>query len=504
MRLPRGAGVVLHPTSLPGPHGSGDLGASAYHFVDWLATGGQSLWQMLPLGPIGLGHSPYMSSSAFAGNVLLVDLHELAARGWLAHDALAPEAGFDSGRVPFERVIAFRMARLAQAADGFSQQADAADREALAAFVASHDDWLPDFALFMALAEAHAGQDWCDWPAPLARREPAALAAARAQHAPRIAFWQFAQWRFFRQWAGLRRYANERGVRIVGDMPIFVALQSAEVWAHPELFELGPDGRPTAVAGVPPDFFAEQGQRWGNPLYRWAAHAAEGYAWWIDRVRRTFELVDVVRIDHFRGFAGYWAIPASEPTAMKGAWQPGPGAALFDAIGAALGRDLPIIAEDLGVITPDVEALRRQFGFPGMRILQFAWGGVAAGGEPRFLPHNFEHDTVVYSGSHDNDTTRGWWAAQPEFIRHHVREYLASDGLSPHWDFIRTACASVADLALYPLQDVMGLGSEHRMNIPGTPRGNWGWRFDWPMMPPEAAARLRRLAELYDRLPQRG
>ncbi|WP_157265293.1 4-alpha-glucanotransferase [Azohydromonas aeria] len=499
-RFPRGSGVVLHPTSLPGPHGSGDFGAGAYHFVDWLAAGAQTLWQMLPLGGVGLGNSPYMSSSAFAGNVQLIDLHALQRHGWLTPEEVVPPTGLPTGHVDFARVAPWRLERLALAAQRFAAQAGAAEREAFEAFRAEHTAWLPDYALFMALAEAHQGREWVEWPEGLAWREPAALRAARAALAGRIAFHEFAQWSFFRQWAELRRYANARGVRIVGDMPIFVALQSADVWANPALFELGPDGRPTVVAGVPPDFFSATGQRWGNPLYRWGAHAEEGYAWWTERLRRTLALVDIVRIDHFRGFAGYWEIPATEPLAVHGRWRPGPGAALFQAAARALG-DLPVIAEDLGVITPDVEALRRQLGFPGMRVLQFAWGPEAAGGEPRFLPHSHASDTVVYTGTHDNDTTPGWWAGASEEVRHHLREYLACDGRAIHWDLIRCALASVADLALFPLQDALGLHTGHRMNRPGTAEGNWAWRFEWPMVAPDTAARLRRMAGLYGRVP---
>ncbi|EHR72684.1 4-alpha-glucanotransferase [Burkholderiales bacterium JOSHI_001] len=498
MRFPRRSGVLLHPTSLPGPHGSGDFGPSAYHFVDWLVAGGQRLWQILPLGEIGLGNSPYMSRSAFAGNVLLIDLGELQRRGWLGEDDLAPVPGLADQAVNFNAVLPYRMDRLQRAAARFQAQASPAERADLAAFCAAHASWLDNYALFMALVEQHSGSDWCDWPAPLARREPKALAAAREAHAERIAFWTFCQWCFFRQWGLLRAYANQRGVQIVGDAPIFIALQSAEVWARPELFELDAAGRPTVVAGVPPDAFTAEGQRWGNPLYRWPAHAAEAYAWWIERVRRTFELVDIVRIDHFRGFAAHWEIPASEPTAQKGRWVPGPGEALFRAIGQALGP-LPIIAEDLGVITPDVDALRLAFKFPGICVLQFAFGpeGVS---EPRFLPHRHTPDSVVHTGSHDNNTTLGWWAESGEEVRHHLREYLASDGRTVNWDLIRAACASVADTAVHPMQDVMGLGSEHRMNFPGTPEGNWTWRFHWDQVPRDAAARLRRMGELYQRL----
>ena len=492
MRFPRASGVLLHPTSLPGPHGSGDFGPGAYHFVDWLAAAGQKLWQMLPLGGIGPGNSPYMSSSAFAGNVLLVDLAELARRGWLAADELAPDPGFEAGRMNYAAVWPWRMQRLARAAERFAAQAV---DPAYQAFCTRHAAWLDDYALFMALADHHAWRDWCSWPGGLAEREPAALEAARRQHAARIGFWKFCQWRFFEQWQALKAYANERGVRIVGDAPIFIAYQSADSWARQDLFELDAHGRPTVIAGVPPDYFSVTGQRWGNPLYRWARHAEDGYAWWVERLRHTCEMVDIVRIDHFRGFAGYWEIPAGEPTAVKGRWLPGPGAALVQAIAQALGP-LPIIAEDLGEITPDVHALRRQFGFPGMRILQFAWAGDAT---DRFLPHNHEPDTVAYTGTHDNDTTRGWWATATDHERQHLREYLATDGEDIAWMLIRSACASVADTAVYPMQDVLDLPTEHRMNFPGKPEGYWEWRFDWGQVRPEHAQRLARLVKVYGR-----
>ena len=495
MNLQRRSGILLHPTSLPGPFGSGDLGDSAYHFVDWLHTAGQSLWQVLPLGGIGPGNSPYMSSSAFAGNVLLVDLRDLQRSGWLTDADLVPDAGFSDRSLNFAAVVPWRMERLARAAQGFAARATPEQQNDYAAFCVHHADWLENYALFMALAEHHGWQDWCDWPDGLARRETAAMERARTAHAERIAFWKFGQWRFFTQWARLRDHAHAKGVQIVGDAPIFIAYQSAEVWARPDLFDLEHEGRARVVAGVPPDYFSATGQRWGNPLYRWQAHAAEGYAWWIARIRRTFELVDVVRIDHFRGFAGYWEIPASEPTAVKGQWLPGPGAALFDAIHAALG-EVAIIAEDLGEITPDVEALRKRFGFPGMRILQFAFG---SGAHNPFLPHNHSRDAVVYTGTHDNDTSCGWWASASEVERSHARDYLSVDGSEFHWSLIRAAFASVADTAIVPLQDVLGLGTECRMNLPGQASGYWTWRFDWSQVGPEPAQRLKHLGQLYGR-----
>ncbi|MDQ3058717.1 MAG: 4-alpha-glucanotransferase [Pseudomonadota bacterium] len=510
MTFPRASGVLLHPTCLPGPHGCGDFGPAAFHFVDWLVAARQKLWQILPLGGIGPGNSPYMSSSAFAGNLLLIDLAELQQRGWLTPAELQPEAGFSDARVDFGAVVPWRMARLQQAAARFAQgaplaQAAPAGQTEYADFCARHASWLDDYALFMTLAEFHGWRDWCDWPAALASRDPLALQQASLVHAERISFWKFGQWCFFRQWQKLRAYANARGVKIVGDAPIFIAWQSAEVWARQELFELDAGGRATVVAGVPPDFFSATGQRWGNPLYRWSAHAAEGYAWWIARMRHTTELVDIVRIDHFRGFAAYWEIPASELEAIRGRWRPGPGAALFQALQAALGT-LPIMAEDLGIITPDVTALREQFGLPGMRILQFAFG---EGGEEDnlnpYLPHNYDSNTVVYTGTHDNNTTQGWWAEAPPALRRQVLDYLGADstdaqaGRDIHWLLIRAACASVADTAIHPLQDILGLGGKHRMNLPGKAEGYWAWRFTWDQVAPVHAQRLARFGRLYRR-----
>ena len=497
MRFPRSSGVLLHITSLPGPHGSGDFGSAAYHFVDWLQVAGQSIWQILPLTGAGPGNSPYMSSSAFAGNVLLIDLTELQQRGWLTEaEAAAPDVA-NPRKVDFGQMHPFRISRLKLAAERFRQAANPEEAVDYNRFCQQHADWLDDYALFMTLAEASDWRDWCDWDAALAQREAHAMAQAHEANAQRVAFWKFCQWCFFRQWLRLKAYANTKGIKIIGDVPIFLAHQSAEVWCRPELFELDDHGRPTVIAGVPPDVFSDTGQRWGNPLYRWPAHAAEHFEWWIQRVRRCFELVDLVRIDHFRGFEAYWEVQASEATAIHGRWVKAPGDALFCAIAATLGP-LPIIAEDLGVITPEVDNLRRKHGFPGMRILQFAWGDT---GEPRFLPHRHEPDTVVYTGSHDNNTTLGWWDSAPETIKHHLRDYLASDGCDVGWDLIRAACASVGDLAIYPMQDILRLHGEHRMNLPGSCQNNWSWRFDWGQVDGSHAARLRHMCELYDRLP---
>ncbi len=503
MRLPRASGVLLHPTSLPGRHGSGDCGAAAYHFVDWLVTAGQQLWQILPLTGIGPGRSPYMSRSAFAGNELLIDLDALGREGWLTGDDLAPVDGLTAGHVAFDLAVPFRMACLRTAAARFAAGAGGPERESFDAYCRAQADWLDDYALFMALADVHGSADWRAWPGGLAGRDPAALRAARDAHVDAMHVWRFCQWTFDRQWSALKQYANRRGVRIVGDTPIFVSGESADVWAHPELFELDASYRPRVVAGVPPDFFSATGQRWGNPLYRWPAHAADGYAWWIARVRRTCALVDVVRIDHFRGFAAHWEIPADEPTAANGRWVTGPGAALFEALVAALG-EMPIIAEDLGVITPDVHALRHACGFPGMRILQFAFEGDA--GNP-FLPHNYEPDTVVYTGTHDNNTSAGWWAGASEHERTFARAYLgldavpadAGDAAEIPWALIRAAWASVADTAIAPMQDVLALPASARMNFPGQGEGWWTWRFTWDQVRPGHAARLAELGRLFSR-----
>lgn len=495
MRLPRSSGVLLHPTSLPGPFGCGDLGADAHAFVDWLAAARQTIWQILPIHGVGPGNSPYMGSSAFAGNPMLVDLADLLREGWLDAADLQPQPELLERRIDFGAAFAFRLSRLAKAAQRFAARASPAQRADYDAFRDEQRRWLDDYALFMAICEREQQRGWCEWPAELARREPAALALARRQLATPMAFHAFCQWRFFRQWAALRSHAAAKGVRLVGDVPIFVALQSADVWQHPHLFELDPSGRPTVVAGVPPDYFSATGQRWGNPLYRWSAHAADGYAWWVDRLRGIFDLVDVVRIDHFRGFAAHWEIPASETTAVNGRWVTGPGRALFDAIEDSIGRQ-PIIAEDLGVITADVDALRRDLALPGMLVLHFAFGGDAAN---RYLPHLHDPHSVVYTGTHDNNTTLGWWRDAREGERAHVRAYLDTDGSDISWTLIRCAMASVADTCVVPMQDVLALPGECRMNLPGDSGDWWTWRFAWSQVQPAHGEKLAAFARLYGR-----
>ena len=495
----RRSGILLHPTSLPGPHGSGDFGPSAYHFVDWLASAGQSVWQMLPLNPVGPGNSPYTSVSAFAGSPLLVALEPLVDKGWLQIEP-AELARFSARHVDFGHVTGWRMARLREAADGFFARAEAVDRDAFAAFCNAQAHWLDDYALFMAIDDATRAAagfvPWPKWETGLARRSPRAIAAAHRRHAAAVDFWRFTQWCFDSQWRAVRRYAGDRGVLLVGDLPIFVAHHSVDCWTRPDLYLLDERFEPTVVAGVPPDYFSATGQRWGNPLYDWAAMQRDGYAWWVARVRRQLELADWLRVDHFRGFAGYWEIPAASETAVDGRWAAGPGAELFEQLQRQLGR-LPLIAEDLGVITPDVEALRDRFGLPGMRILQFAFGGDA---EHPYLPHNYVADTCAYTGTHDNDTLLGWWLAAPAHEREFAGVYLGCDDADAPWAAIRAISGSPAKLAMFQLQDVLGLDGSHRMNTPGR-EDCWTWRFTWEMVGPDAGRRLARLSAACGRAP---
>jgi 4-alpha-glucanotransferase len=491
----RRAGVLLHPTSLPGPHGIGDLGAEAFRFVDYLASASQSLWQILPLGPTGFGNSPYAARSAFAGNPLLISLDSLRERGLLQADDLADAPAADPDRVAFDAVAPWKLDRLRTAYEHVlvSQHAELAGQ--IAAFREANAGWLADYALFMALREKYGGAPWTAWQSDVRLREPDAVGAARTHLANEIGFHEFVQFLFVEQWTALRAYARERGVRIMGDLPIFVALDSADVWANRALFDLDREAQPNVVAGVPPDYFSADGQRWGNPLYRWDAIAAEGYRWWIDRFRQALQFVDVLRIDHFRGFESYWAIPAAESTAKRGQWMPGPGRALFDAARAALG-EIALVAEDLGLITPAVEALRRDLGIPGMRVLQFAFGDDSTN---PYLPHNYDSATVVYTGTHDNDTTKGWFATLSERDRNAVLAYVARDGSDIAHDLIRLAYASVAETAIAPLQDVLSLGGAARMNLPGEATGNWNWRFRQDALTENDAAWLASLVQIYGR-----
>jgi 4-alpha-glucanotransferase len=507
LRFPRSSGIILHPTSLPGRYGIGELGREAHRFLDFLSDAGQKIWQVLPLGPTGYGDSPYQCFSAFAGNPLLVDLEELAAEGLIGQAALAAAPSLPGDAVDYGCVLEFKLPLLAAAAREFEAHAARGKRDAYDAFTRRHAAWLDEFALFMALKKEYGGGAWTRWPRTAVLREPAALARFGERLAPEIAAQKFTQYLFFRQWQRVRDACRERGIRILGDVPIYVAHDSADVWANPQLFQLEADGNPSVVAGVPPDYFSATGQLWGNPLYRWDALARDGYAWWIERLRATLSTVDMIRLDHFRGFEAYWEVPAGEPTAQHGRWVTGPGAGFFELVEQALG-ELPLVAENLGVITPEVEGIRARFGYPGMAILQFAFGTDPQG--PSFRPHNYPRELVAYTGTHDNDTTRGWWnsaaaagstrtARDIEEERAFTRRYLATDGAEIHWTFIRAVMASVADVALFPLQDVLGLASEARMNLPGRPGGNWRWRFRRDMLKPELAVRLKELARMYDR-----
>jgi 4-alpha-glucanotransferase len=491
---PRSAGVLLHPTSLPGPYGIGDIGPRAHAWVDQLSRARQAWWQVLPLGPTGYADSPYQSFSAFAGNPNLLSPDALIESGLLRRSDLGAES-FAAGEVDYARVIPFKRGLLQAAWEHFLTGPGASLREELETFCQQEAHWLVDFARFMALKDTYEGKSWQEWPKPWRVRAPGALAEADRDLSDAIGRHRFGQFLFFRQWNALKAYANSLGVRLIGDVPIFVAADSADVWANPELFLLDEQLRPRAVAGVPPDYFSPTGQLWGNPLYDWDAMRRTGYAWWVGRLGATLREVDVVRLDHFRGFQAYWEVPAGSPTAEGGRWVPGPGEELLSTLARELGT-LPLIAEDLGVITPEVDSLRKRFGLPGMRILQFAFGGAV---EERFLPHNFENPTVVYTGTHDNDTTRGWFDKVTPEERRFTLEYLGRDGSDTAWDLIRLAWASVAHWAIAPLQDVLALGSEARMNTPGRAGGNWRWRFSEDMLTPAALERLGALTTLYQR-----
>ncbi|HVO99318.1 MAG TPA: 4-alpha-glucanotransferase [Bryobacteraceae bacterium] len=489
--FPRSSGILLHPTSLPSPFGVGDLGPVAYEFLDFLEAAGQSLWQVLPLGPTGYGDSPYQCFSAFAGNPLLISLERLHEQGLLdatdLEDARLPYAG----NVDFPLVIHRKTAALRKAAAAFRGS------PAFDEFRDRNKYWLPDFARFMAFKEQFGMVAWPDWHA-----------AAQHPDEERVRVHTFLQFEFFEQWLVLKREANGRGIRVMGDLPIYAAGDSSDVWAQPTLWKLREDGHPALMAGVPPDYFSATGQLWGNPIYDWDAHAASGYAWWIERFRSTFELFDLVRVDHFRGFQAYFQVPFGENTAVNGEWVEGPGAALFEAVEKALARRLAVVAENLGVITPEVEAIRNRFGFPGMAILQFAFGKDPQA--PDFKPHNYPRGVVAYTGTHDNDTVMGWWNSEggdstrtAEDIRKEkafALAYLGADGSEMNWSLIRALMASVADTVVFPVQDLLGLGKQARMNTPATLGGNWKYRLLPGQLDHRIADRLRGFAVCYDRV----
>ncbi|MGB7413893.1 MAG: 4-alpha-glucanotransferase [Thermosynechococcaceae cyanobacterium] len=495
MEFSRASGILLHPTSLPSRFGIGDLGSSAYQFIDFLNASGQTLWQILPLGPTGYEHSPYtMNFSAFAGNPLMIDLDALATEGLLEAQSLEP-LDIPPERVRFSRVIPHKMRYLQEACDRFSPTPE------FEKFCQEQASWLNDYVLFMALLEANDGKDWHTWDRAIARREPEALQAQAETLKDRIAFHQFIQFKFFEQWMKLRAYANERQIQIIGDISIYVCHNSSDVWANPDIFQLDPETlAPAYIAGVPPDYFSATGQLWGNPVYNWDRLVETEFAWWVERFRATLQYVDVVRVDHFRGFEAYWRVPASEETAMNGEWVPTPGVEFFETLQAKLG-DLPMFAEDLGIITPEVEELRDRFNFPGMRILLFAFGGDPSS---PYLPHNYIENAVVYTGTHDNDTTVGWLqqisAADRKFLHQYLGLPESTEVTEMNWALIRIALASVANSVIIPLQDLLDLDNQSRMNDPSVSAGNWRWRYaSADLLTPELGQRLLQLTKLYSR-----
>jgi 4-alpha-glucanotransferase len=495
MKYKRSSGIILHPTSLPGPDGIGDLGPEAYRWIEFLAGAECGLWQVLPLGPTGYGDSPYQCFSAFAGNPFLVSPALLMQDGLLKREDFASRPSFSDDEVDYGQVIPWKLALLDRAAGRFEKTADADLKKEFAAFQREQSDWLQDFALFMAIKESQGGVAWNQWPEPFRRRDKMAIDLFIQKNQPDIQRHILRQFFFFRQWQSLREYAHQQGIQIIGDIPIFVAYDSADAWGNKDLFYLDDTGQPSVVAGVPPDYFSPTGQLWGNPLYRWDVHRASGYSWWIKRIKATLKLFDIIRLDHFRGFAGYFEIPFGLPTAEIGTWIRGPGKDIFEKIQQAMG-DLPIIAEDLGEITSDVIDLRDHFGLPGMKILQFAFASDAT--EP-FLPHNYPVNCVAYTGTHDNDTTRGWYESAPEEEQDYCRRYLARSGEDIAWDMIRAVWSSIALFTLAPMQDFLSLDTKARMNMPGRLGGNWSWRMQADALTARLQTRIKEQNTLYRR-----
>jgi 4-alpha-glucanotransferase len=499
MKFDRSGGILLHPTSLPGPYGIGDLGPQAYHFVDWLASTGCKLWQVLPLGPTGYGDSPYQCFSAFAGNPYLISFDALIEDGLLTRDDFADMPKFNASRVDFGLLIPWKLGLLLKAFSRFVilRNSEGSLSKEFDSFCADNASWLDDYALFMSIKELNGGGAWSEWDKSIRKRKKTAMNKARKEHAESILRYSFYQFIFFRQWNKLRAYANKCNIKIIGDIPIFIAYDSADTWSNADLFFLDEDSLPTVVAGVPPDYFSVTGQLWGNPLYRWDVHKETKYAWWLERFRSVLKMVDIVRVDHFRGFAGYWEVPFGNPTAEHGRWVKGPGKDFFKSMNEDLldtpDSELPIIAEDLGLITPDVIKLRDQFHLPGMKILQFGFTGP----DNLFLPHNYVLNCVAYTGTHDNDTALGWYATAPEGERDYARRCLRVDGRDFAWDLIRSIWSSVAVYAVTPMQDALSLGTEARMNFPSKLGGNWEWRMRGEDMSDSLASRLRELNGLY-------
>lgn len=498
MLFPRLTGILLHPTSLPSRGGIGDFGPAAYEFLDFLASARQGLWQVLPLGPPANGNSPYSSTSAFAGNSLLVSLERLAERGWIDTSQLNTLPN-SNGHIDYDQVYKHKFPLLEEAANKFLHSAGSSARSRFDQFCAENSWWLEDFVLYDALRSRYDRRSWNTWPLGLARREPSALQTARTELDSEMAFRKVIQFFFYEQWHALRLYCAQKSIRVVGDIAIFVDYDSADVWSHRELFRLKDNLEPVAVSGVPPDAFSATGQRWGNPLYDWNVLRSQGYKWWVQRLAWAAQTCDFIRLDHFRGFAQFWEIPASEPTAINGRWVDGPKDELFNKLREELGG-LPFFAEDLGYITPDVHALRERLNIPGMAVLQFGFGDPGA---HMYLPHRLTADRVIYTGTHDNDTTLGWWnSSATEYERRAAEAYVGycEDGIN--WAFIRAAQASVASFSVFPIQDVLGLGSEARLNTPSVKTGNYHWRYQQGSLTQRLAERLANIAEATDRLPQ--
>ncbi|NOX16784.1 MAG: 4-alpha-glucanotransferase [Chlorobi bacterium] len=497
MKFERSAGILLHPTSIPSKFGIGDFGPDAYKFIDFMNDARQTLWQVFPLGPTGYGDSPYQCFSAFAGNPLLISPELLIEENLLAESDVADYPSFSKTKIEYGEVIKSKTALLKKAFENFKTSGNSVEN-ICGNFCEENKFWLEDFALFMAAKEFHGGVIWTDWAEDLAFRKPDALAEWKEKLNDKIEYQIFIQFIFAKQWSAVKNYANEKGIKIIGDLPIFIAYDSADLWANKELFTIDENGKLETVAGVPPDYFSPTGQLWGNPLYKWDKMEANNFKWWKQRLSKMYELVDIVRIDHFRGFDAYWEIPGDAPTAETGRWVKAPGHKLFNAIKESLG-DVPILAEDLGVITKSVEKLRDDFEFPGMKILQFAFG---PDGDRNFLPHNYSKNCVVYTGSHDNDTTRGFFENEKKNdtgIFEWAQEYLGYFGDDMTYQLVRTAYASVANIVIIPMQDILNLGGEARMNLPGSAGGNWQWRFTWNQINESLAGQYKKMTLLYER-----
>jgi len=495
MKLERSSGILLHITSLPGKYGIGTFGAESYKFVDFLITARQKIWQLLPLGHTGYGDSPYQCYSAFAGNPMLIDLEKLAAAGFLKASDLELNQSFSESEVEFSKVNDHKMPLLNLAAGNFKVQKSLKDEARFEMFRKNNKYWLQDYALFVALKNANGGKPWWEWDNDLRMLETQAIEKMKAQLSDEIEILEIIQFFFYTQWTELKAYANINGIKIIGDIPLYIAHDSSDAWIHYQNFWFDEDRQPVRVAGVPPDYFSATGQLWGNPLYNWEYLQETNFKWWVERVKANFDLFDILRIDHFRGLAAYWAVPFGEKTAVKGDWLDAPGMDLIEAIITQLG-DLPIIAEDLGVITPDVVELRDTFEFPGMKILQFAFDSSE---DNDFLPHTYPHNCIVYTGTHDNDTSLGWYIGSKEQDKQSMRDYFNPDERDISWSFIKLAWGSVASMAIVPLQDILKLGSEARMNTPGTPSGNWKWRFKSGDLSDTQAIRLKKMTRIFGR-----